>query len=116
MARRAMQVVCYGPVIFEAELVAYQGGNGRRYTAQLSMAESVGQAGLGEELAALVLDAFGNTDHAEAVGLHALVDPGEEGGFVKLDLREQQDVRRFTLSFAGQTAGRGNPAGVAAHH
>ncbi len=44
MARGALQVISDGPVILVAEFVLDQIGDGRRYAAQLSMAEGVLQA------------------------------------------------------------------------
>src|SRR5690606_388998 len=102
-------------VVLVAELFANQVGDGRGNPAELGMAEGILEAGFGEEFAFLVLDALGNPDHAVTVGLDALVDASQEGGLVKFDLGEQQDVRRFALGFAGQTAGGGDPAGVTAH-
>src|SRR5690606_16872761 len=115
VAGGALQVVSHGPVVLVAKLVTHEVGDGRRYAAQLGVAEGVGQAGFGQEFAVLVLDALGYPDNAVAVGLHALVNAGEEGRFIELDFGKQQDVRRFAFGFTGQAAGGGDPAGVATH-
>ena len=79
------------------------------------MAERVAGAGLGEELAVLVLRTFADHDDAVFVFLDALTDPLEERAFVERDLREQDDVRRLARAVAGQSAGRGDPAGMPSH-
>src|SRR5713226_6072759 len=84
--------------------------------AQLRMAESVLQTGLGEELPLPVAQALRHGDRAVPVALHDFLDPFEELVLVELDLGKEQYLRRVALPVGGEATGGGDPPRVPAHY
>ncbi len=116
VARGALQVVGQGPVHLVAECILDLAGQVGGDTAKLGVAEGILAAtGVGDESAIGGLDAFAGDDHAVADALDYLLHLLEEVGFVVRPFREQDEVRCFIRTVAGQACGGGQPAGVAAH-
>jgi len=86
-------------------------------TAQLGVAEAVVAVGLGfgDEVAVLVVDAFGNHHEALAGGVVNLLHVGQEVVHVEINLGEVDEVGTCA-SVGGQGGSGGQPAGVTAHH
>src|SRR3546814_6450680 len=86
------------------------------FRSELGVAEGVlAAAGIGDEAAVGGADAFAGDDHAVADLRHHLPHARQEVRFVVRPLGKQDQVRRVARLLAGQPAGRGQPAGVAAH-
>ena len=116
MACGALQVVGHGPVVLVAELFADQVGDHRGDATQLGMTEGIFQTLVGEELAGLVVHAFGDHDGAVAVFPDLALDLGAGTcASLKATSGNRMMTGRSQSSVAAMTAGGGDPAGVTAH-
>src|SRR5258707_15265469 len=80
------------------------------------MAEGVLETGFRHKLAVGVADAFRYADRAVTVLLHRLVDAWEEFLGIKRNFGKEKELRRITRLLGRESARRGDPAGMTAHH
>ena len=115
MPRGALQIVGDTVVILELEAVLDHGGNDRSNATKLGVPECVAQSLVRQELAFHVLDPFGYDHRAVSIAFHQGIDAGKELCPVETDLGKQNHDRQVTRFFGGETARRGDPAGMPAH-
>src|SRR5258706_11391229 len=116
MAGGALQVVGERPVILVFQSVLDELRDDLPRAAQLRMAESVLQTGLGKEFPLPVAQALRHGDRAVPVAFHDSLDPLEELLLVELDLGKKEYLRRVAFPVGGEAAGCGDPPRVPAHY